>query len=311
MRSPVRIWSSAWKNRQKWRFFLAFWGDFAIEMQETLSDPAFLLTSGFHGNFSGNFDSRKGAKKAGNTRLFGLVHAATFRAIFASANAICPLDGAYGLMCSTAAFDVILERHGRERSRNRSNARFKTFFVSPVAAAFWRARRSRYRSSSLSRAFFSRSSSMLISFGSSAFFRLTMALGKPPREIQASRVNASALRRRLFGEGRGRGRRFPAQIPHCGLRKVECERRLREVGKSPREIQASRVSASALRRRLREAGKPPREIQASRVSASALRRRLFGEGRRRSRRFPARIPNCGLRKIECVRRLREVGKPPL
>ena len=81
-------------------------------MQETLSDPAFLLTSGFRGNFSGNSDSRKGVKKAGNIRLFGLVHAATFRAISASANAICPLDGAYGLMCSAAAFDVILERHG-------------------------------------------------------------------------------------------------------------------------------------------------------------------------------------------------------
>ena len=161
----------------------------------------------------------------------------------------------------------------------------------------------------------------------SGFIRYSVAcrIGKPPREIQASRVNASALRRRLSGEGRRRGHRFPARIPLCGLREVECARRLREAGKSPREIQASGVSASALRRRLsgegrrrsrrfpariplcglrevecerrlRETGKPPREIQASRVSASALRRRLSGEGRRRGRRFPARIPRRGLRR---------------
>ena len=74
---------------------------------------------------------------------------------------------------------------------------------------------------------------------------------------------------------------------------------------------ALRASESRMRATASRSREAAAVIQASRVSASALRRRLSGEGRRRGRRFPARTQRRGLRKVECERRLREAGKPPL
>ena len=66
-----------------------------------------------------------------------------------------------------------------------------------------------------------------------------------------------------------------------------------QISSANSELWASESRMRATASRSREAAAV---IQASRVSASALRRRLSGEGRRRGRRFPARIPRRGLRR---------------
>ena len=81
--------------------------------------------------------------------------------------------------------------------------------------------------------------------------------GKPPRAIR----RAGSVRLRFAGgflEKAGEEvADFLRRFRIAGFGKSNASGGFEKAGKPPRAIQASRVSASALRRRLREAGKPP------------------------------------------------------